>query len=94
MSELETARAGVFLSILALTLTWLLVRNGSDVRTETPVAHALSVPAGLRNDDELALHERDQVLGRVEIAAVVVIEDRLDLTVVEHELEHIQLIRC
>lgn len=30
MSELEKARAGVFLSLLALTLTWLLLSNGDD----------------------------------------------------------------
>lgn len=30
MSELERARAGVFLSLLALTLTWLLLSNGDD----------------------------------------------------------------
>lgn len=30
MSQLEKARAGVFLSILALTLTWLLLSNGDD----------------------------------------------------------------
>jgi hypothetical protein len=33
MSELETARAGVFLSILALTLTWVLFSNSDDTRT-------------------------------------------------------------
>ena len=45
MSELETARAGVFLSILALTLTWLLLNNGSDVRTAAQVAQPLTVCA-------------------------------------------------
>jgi len=32
MSELEKARAGVFLSLLAVTLTWLLLSNGDDYR--------------------------------------------------------------
>jgi hypothetical protein len=45
MSELETARAGVFLSILALTLTWLLLKNGTDVRTAPQVAQPLTVCA-------------------------------------------------
>ncbi|HJS22141.1 MAG TPA: hypothetical protein VJ764_05750 [Steroidobacteraceae bacterium] len=45
MSELETARAGVFLSILALTLTWLLLRNGSAGRPEADVARPLAVCA-------------------------------------------------
>lgn len=33
MSELETARAGVFLSILVLTLTWLLMSNANEAGT-------------------------------------------------------------
>ena len=45
MSELETARAGVFLSILALTLTWLLLSNGHDVRTEPRATQPLAVCA-------------------------------------------------
>jgi hypothetical protein len=45
MSELETARAGVFLSILALTLTWLLLYKDSDVRTPAQVAQPLTVCA-------------------------------------------------
>ena len=45
MSELETARAGVFLSILALTLTWLLLNNGTAVRSEPQVAQPLTVCA-------------------------------------------------
>jgi hypothetical protein len=45
MSELETARAGVFLSILTLTLTWLLMSNGSDVQTRAPSAEPLAVCA-------------------------------------------------
>jgi len=31
MSELEKARAGVFLSLLALTLSWLLLGNGDEI---------------------------------------------------------------
>ena len=71
MSELETARAGVFLSILALTLTWLLVRNGSDVRTETPVAQPLAVCAATHG----AICELDATgagvaqLGEIEVTA-------------------------
>ena len=45
MSELETARAGVFLSILALTLTWLLFHNDSNVRTPAQAAQPLAVCA-------------------------------------------------
>jgi hypothetical protein len=41
MSELETARAGVFLTLLALTLTWLLLGNGNEVRPRAEVANPL-----------------------------------------------------
>jgi hypothetical protein len=45
MSELETARAGVFLSVLALTLTWLLLNNDSNVRTPAQAEQPLAVCA-------------------------------------------------
>ncbi len=35
MSELEKARAGVVLSLLTLTLTWLLMSNGDDHQSNT-----------------------------------------------------------
>jgi hypothetical protein len=41
MSELEKARAGVFLTLLALTLTWLLLGNGDAVRPRAEVANPL-----------------------------------------------------
>ena len=45
MSELETARAGVFLSILTLTLTWLLMSNADDARSVAPDQRPLAVCA-------------------------------------------------
>jgi hypothetical protein len=45
MSELETARAGVFLSILALTLTWALFSNSNVARTASPAAQSLTICA-------------------------------------------------
>jgi hypothetical protein len=45
MSELETARAGVFLSILTLTLTWLLFNNSADVGPAARSAQPLTVCA-------------------------------------------------
>lgn len=57
MSELEKVRAGVFLSLLTLTLTWLLIGNGGGAQSRSagldPVALCASthgalceVPAG------------------------------------------------
>lgn len=45
MSELETARAGVFLSILALTLTWVLFSNSNDARTAVQGSQSIAVCA-------------------------------------------------
>ena len=45
MSELETARAGVFLSILALTLTWMLFSNSDHARTRTQDTQAIAICA-------------------------------------------------
>ena len=47
----------------------------------------------LRDDDELALHQADDVLRRVEIGAREVVEHLLELPVVEHELERVELRR-
>jgi hypothetical protein len=75
MSELETARAGVFLSILALTLTWLLLNNGRDVRTEAQDAQPLTICAathgaicGLAPADATAADVAH--LGEIEVSAV------------------------
>jgi hypothetical protein len=75
MSELETARAGVFLSILALTLTWLLLNNGGDVRTEAQDAQPLTICAathgaicGLAPADATAADVAH--LGEIEVSAV------------------------
>src|SRR5690349_20663536 len=46
-----------------------------------------------RYDDELALHQRDQALGAVEVGAREVIEHLLQLAVIEHELEGVELDR-
>lgn len=48
---------------------------------------------GLRDYDELALHQREQVLSGVEVGAREVVEHLLELPVLEHELERIELRR-
>lgn len=45
MSELEKARAGVFLSILALTLTWMLLSNGDDHQSNTAATNPVLICA-------------------------------------------------
>ena len=62
---------------------------GEDVRV-----HVFSLrPRPLRNDDELALHQADDVLRCVEVGAGKVIEDLLELAVIEDELERVELAR-
>lgn len=45
MSELEKARAGVFLSLLALTLTWLLLSNGDDYQPSAAATNPVLICA-------------------------------------------------
>ena len=45
MSELEKARAGVFLSLLTLTLTWLLVSNGGEYQPSAKQANPVLICA-------------------------------------------------
>jgi hypothetical protein len=45
MSELETARAGVFLSLLALTLTWVLLGSDEEIQPSAEPANPLLICA-------------------------------------------------
>lgn len=45
MSELEKARAGVFLSLLTITLTWLLISNENGVQSSSEVVNPLALCA-------------------------------------------------
>jgi hypothetical protein len=45
MSELEKARAGVFLTLLALTLTWLLLSNGDDHQSNAAATNPVLICA-------------------------------------------------
>ncbi len=45
MSELEKARAGVFLSLLALTLTWLLLSNSDDLQSSAEPVNPIALCA-------------------------------------------------
>src|SRR4051794_28977735 len=61
--------------------------------TFVPRARGGWVSAGSGHDDEFALHQADDVLRGVEIGAREVIENFLELPVIEHELERIELRR-
>ena len=56
MSDLEKARAGVFLSLLALTLSWLLLSNGNDPQSRaqavSPIALCASTHGAVCNVPE------------------------------------------
>lgn len=77
MSELETARAGVFLSLLALTLTWVLLRNSDTTPTDAQ-ARAVAVCASTHgaicetppSSSAVAARKADiAYLGEVEVTA-------------------------
>jgi hypothetical protein len=76
MSELETARAGVFLSILALTLTWLLFSNADDARTGARAVQPVAVCASTHG----AICDAAPVESSVAVAADVAYLSEIEVT--------------
>jgi len=101
MSELEKARAGVFLSLLALTLSWLLLGNGDEIEPRAEAVNPVllcasthgavcEAPAPVRTDEFTAVADATRdgpaLIGQIVVSASRLPADLGHLVVVASRL--------